>query len=187
MQREPYLLHPTRCCLMVIDPQERLMQAIYKAEKVIKTTVLMIQSAKVLGIPIIATTQYVKGLGPFVPEIAALLEGENAVDKVEFNAFANEKVVHAVAQLPSSVDTVLITGVEAHICVMQSAIGATQQGFVPWVIADAISSREKKNAKYALARMRSMGIEAGPAEMAVYELLGRAGTKEFKELLPYLK
>ncbi len=181
------LLNPRRCCLMIIDPQEKLMKAIHKAEKVVKNTSLMIHCARAFDIPILATTQYAKGLGPFVPEIAQLLDDLPSIDKMEFNAFRSADVRSYLRDLSSSIDTLLITGVEAHICVYQTAVGALNHRYRPWIIADAVSSRDKKNKKLALSRLRSMGIPVGPAEMAVYELLERAGTPEFKSLLPYLK
>ena len=183
----PQILHSSRCCLLVVDPQEKLMKVISKADKVIKNSVLMIRMAQTLKMPVLATTQYRKGLGPFVPEIEELLEGIPCIDKMEFNAFLNHDFRKALSELPASVDTLLITGVEAHICIYQTALGALHNGFRPWVVADAISSRDKKNHKLAIQRLLSMGVAAGPAEMAVYEILARADSGLFKAMRPYLK
>lgn len=180
-------LDPHRCCLFVVDPQERLMAAIHRADRVVRNTVLMIHCAKTLGIPILSSTQYRKGLGSFVPELAELLIDVPCADKTEFNALANQGVKQLVSQLPSDVDTFFLVGVEAHICVYQTAIGVFEAGYKPWVIADAVSSREKRHTALALSRMQAMGMAVGPAEMVVYELLGKAGTPEFKAVLPYLK
>ncbi|OPL16705.1 MAG: hypothetical protein AVO38_07360 [delta proteobacterium ML8_D] len=181
------ILNPKRCCLMVIDPQKNLMKAIHEAERVISNTALIIHCAKAMEIPIVATTQYKQGLGPFVPEIADLLADNNCVDKVEFNALANYKVKQCVADLSAAVDTLIMVGVEAHICVYQTASCAIRMGYRPWIVADAISSRKGRNTKLALRRMEIMGASVGPVEMAVYELLERAGTPIFKALLPYLR
>ena len=181
------ILNPRRCCLLVIDPQERLMEAIHKADRVIRNTALMIHCAKAMEIPIIATTQYEKGLGPFVPELAELLADVTCVDKIEFNALADYNVKQALTSLPVSVDTLIMVGIEAHICVYQTAICAIKMGYRPWIVADAISSRKKQNTKLALSRMEAIGVSVGPAEMAVYELLGKAGTPTFKAMLPHLK
>ncbi len=180
-------LNPRESCLLVIDPQERLMQAIYAVEKVIKNTVLMITCAKILNIPIIATTQYKKGLGPFVKEIKELLDDVVTVDKVEFNAFSNEEVLAKIKGLEAQIHNLFIVGVEAHICIYQTAIGAALKGFKPFVIADAISSREAKNAELAINRLQFLKIDVISTEMAIYELLKMAGTEEFKAMLPYLK
>ena len=74
--------------------------------------------------------------------------------------------------LPKSVDTLLLAGAEAHICIFQTAMGAIQAGYKPWIVADAVSSRDKRNAELALIRMQGLGMAVGPTEMAVYELLG---------------
>ena len=181
------ILNPGRCCLLIIDPQERLMKAIHKADRVIANTTLMIHCAKAMGIPIVATTQYKKGLGPFVPELAKMLADVTCVDKIEFNALANYNVKQVLANLPAAVDTLIMVGVEAHICVYQTAVCAIKMRYRPWIVADAISSRKKQNTKSALSRMEAIGVSVGPAEMAVYELLGKAGTPIFKAMLPHLK
>ena len=187
MENNFNMLTPDRCCLMVVDPQERLMSAIYKAERVVRNTSLLIHCAKTLEIPILATTQYIKGLGPYVPELEELVKDVPCIDKIEFNGFANPAVSKAISSLPGSVDTILLAGAEAHICIFQTAMGALKAGYHPWVVADAVSSREKRNATLALSRMQAIGMTVGPTEMAIYELLRKAGSPAFKAMLPHLK
>lgn len=181
------MLTPERCCLMIVDPQERLMAAIYEADRVVRNASLLIHCAKTLEIPIMATTQYKKGLGPFVPELEELLSDVPCLDKIEFNGCANPAVNKMIHSLPKTVDTLLLAGAEAHICIFQTAMGALKAGYQPWIAADAVSSREKRNAELALSRMQSLGMTVGPTEMAVYELLQRAGSSAFKAMLPHLK
>jgi nicotinamidase-related amidase len=181
------MLTPQRCCLMVVDPQERLMAAVYEAERVVRQTSLLIHCAKALEIPILATTQYKKGLGPFVPELDQLLSDVPCIDKTEFNGCANPAVRDMMNGLPKTLDTILLAGAEAHICIFQTAMGVMKAGYQPWIVADAVSSREKRNAELALSRMQSLGMTVGPAEMAVYELLYKAGSPAFKAMLPHLK
>ena len=187
MQQNFDMLTPQRCCLMIVDPQEKLMAAIYKAERVVQNTSLLIHCAKTLEIPILATTQYKKGLGPYVPELEELVSAVPCIDKIEFNAFASPAVNKMVNSLPKSVDTILLAGAEAHICIFQTAMGALKAGYQPWIVADAVSSREKRNVKLALSRMQALDMTAGPTEMAIYELLQKAGSPAFKAMLPYLK
>ena len=187
MENNTGLLTPQRCCLVLVDPQERLMAAIYEADRVISNSVLLIHCAKTLAIPILATTQYKKGLGPFVPELDELLTDVPCTDKVEFNGLANVSVNTMFNSLPKSVDTLLLAGAEAHICIFQTAMGALQAGYRPWIVADAVSSRDKRNAELALNRMQALGMAVGPTEMAVYELLHKAGSPAFKAMLPHLK
>jgi len=172
---------------MIVDPQERLMAAIYEAENVVRNTCLLIHCAKTLEIPILATTQYKKGLGPYVPELEELTADVPCIDKIEFNGFANPAVSKMINSLPKSVDTILLAGAEAHICIFQTAMGALKAGFQPWVVADAVSSREERNVKLAINRMLALGMTVGPAEMAIYELLHKAGSPSFKAMLPHLK
>jgi len=180
-------LTPERCCLLVVDPQVKLMAAIHEADRVIRNSGHMIHCAKILSIPILASTQYIKGLGPLVPELAELLKRVETVDKTEFNALANPGMKSLLAGLPRAVDTLLLVGAEAHICIYQTALGGLQAGYNVWVIADAVSSRDKFHVELAFARMRTLGIAVGPAEMVIYELLHQAGTPSFKAMLPYLK
>jgi nicotinamidase-related amidase len=181
------LLTPQRTCLLIVDPQERLMAAIYQAESVVRNARLLIHCAQILEIPILATTQYKKGLGPFVPELQELLSEIPCIDKIEFNVFANPAVKEMLDSLSPAVDTILLAGAEAHICIFQTAMGALRAGYQPWIPADAISSRNERNATLAVNRMRAEGMTVGSTEMAVYELLHKAGSPAFKAMLPHLK
>ena len=176
-----------QCCLYIIDPQERLMAHIHQADRVVANTVLMIRLARVLSIPILANTQYKKGIGPIVPELADLLSDVVCPDKVEFNGLANREVQAALNGLPATVDTLLLCGVETHICVDQTGRAALEAGYQVQVVAGAVSSRTPDNHGHGLRRLGECGAVVAPAEMIVYELLGRAGTDAFKAMLPYLK
>ncbi|CAK8719913.1 Isochorismatase-like domain-containing protein [Candidatus Electronema halotolerans] len=175
------------CCLLVIDPQERLMTHIHEAGRVSRNISLMLRLAEVLGIPVLACTQYKKGIGPFVPELAGLLADKPCVDKTEFNAVANPGMKRLLNHLPASVQTLLLCGVESHICIWQTAVGALQEGYEVQVVADAISSRTPENHAYGQQRLREIGAVLAPAEMLIYEFLHKAGTPAFKAMLPYLK
>lgn len=187
MKREPSFLRPEQCCLYVVDPQERLMAHIHGRDQVVKNISLMIHLAEVLHIPIIANTQYKKGIGPLVPELAGLLADIPCPDKTTFNGLANPEVRQLFDDLPPSVDTLLLCGVESHICIYQTTIGALQAGYRVRVVADGISSRTPDNDRFAKQRLRELGAILAPAEMIIYELLQKAGTPEFKAMLPYLK
>jgi nicotinamidase-related amidase len=176
-----------KCCLLVIDLQERLMPAIHDSAKVVDNTVLMLRCAGILGLPVLTTTQYSRGLGGFVPEIAGLVSEYVNIDKTEFNAFANDEFASKVGGMAKGGDTLIITGVESHICIYQTAIGALRAGFRPWIVSDAVSSRNSRHHEEAMSLLRSSGICAGPAEMAIYQLLERAGTDEFKAMLKHVR
>lgn len=180
------LLKPDTCFLHVVDVQESLMRQIHNAEEVAANVKLMLHCSKILGLPILANTQYKKGLGLYVPEIEELMEGVSRPDKVEFNAFANKETATLVDTLPASVTCMLIVGVETHICIHQTAMGALEKGITPYIVSDAVSSRTPENHQAGLARMQAEGCVVGPAEMFIYEMLGRAGSPEFKQILPFI-
>lgn len=181
-----FLITPEQCCLHVIDPQQSLMNQVFENERVTSVIKLMVEAAKIMGIPVLANTQYRKGLGPYVSELETLMADIPRIDKTEFSCCANEKTLGAIESLPKPVTTVLIVGVETHICIYQSAKGYLQKGFTPWVIADGVSSRTEANYCFGLRRLEQMGAVVGPAEMIIYELLAKAGTQVFKAVLPHV-
>ncbi|MDH3347631.1 MAG: isochorismatase family protein [Desulfobulbaceae bacterium] len=178
---------PQQCFLYVVDPQERLMPSIHESDLVLRNIALLIRTAGIFDIPLFATTQYKKGIGPLVPEIADLLGDAPCPDKLYFNGFGESSVREIMDGLPSLADTMIICGVESHICVYQSVIGALNAGFQVWVAADAVSSRTPENDQWGRERMKDLGAVIAPTEMIIYEFLQQAGTEKFKTLLPYLK
>ncbi len=180
------MLLPENCYLHIIDPQDRLMRQIHDADKVTATIAKIIHCAKIIDIPIIGNTQYKQGLGAYVPELEKLMVDVSRPDKTVFNALANRETKKLITALPASVTTAILVGVETHICIYQTAAGLQEIGVTPWVVADAVSSRTEVNHTLGLERMRDMDVVIGPAEMILYELLGKSGTPEFKEVLPHI-
>jgi nicotinamidase-related amidase len=174
------------CVLGVIDIQERLLPPIFEKERLFRNSQMLIRLAKILSLPVVLSTQYSKGLGQTIPEIASLLPNVRAVDKLEFGCFGNGEFCSAISVL-SGRNTLLLCGMEAHICVMQTALGALNQGLTVHVAADAVSSRTELNWKLGLERMKEAGAVISSAEMMTYELLSKSGSAEFKEMLQYLK
>ncbi len=175
-----------RCVLLVIDIQEKLLPPIYEKERLIRNSQLLIRLAKLLSIPMLFSTQYAKGLGQTVPEISSLVPGAEVKDKLQFGCFANGEFCSTFAGIKGR-DTLLLCGMETHICVMQTALGALNQGHIVHVAADAVSSRTKLNWKIGLQRMRDAGAVISSTEMMIYELLVKSGTTAFKEMLQHLK
>lgn len=180
------LLAPENVCLQIIDVQKSLMAKIHEAEKVAATIELMIRCAGILGLPVLANTQYKKGLGPYVDNVATLVAEVPQIDKVEFNALANAETAAFIDGLPDRVRTVALVGVETHICIYQTAMGLLERGKEVWIVSDGVSSRNVNDHREGLARLQSAGAAIGSAEMLTYELLGKAGTPEFKKFLPYI-
>lgn len=174
------------CVLAVIDIQEKLLPRIHDKERLIQNSRLLIRLANLLELPVIVSTQYAKGLGPTVPAILSLLPEARPVDKLEFGCFGNGEFCSAISLL-SGRNTLLVCGMETHICVLQTALGALNQGLLVHVAADAVGSRTELNWKLGLDRMRVAGCVISSAETMIYELLGKSGSPAFKEMLQYLK
>ncbi len=178
-------LRPEDSLLILIDPQEKLVRALYEPERLIKNLSLLIRAAQVFEVPIVATTQYRKGLGEYVPEIKEVLGAVEPLDKVEFSVLKNPVIAEKIQAL--SRKTLVLCGAETHICVYQSALSAIEKGYKVVVVADASSSRSPENISYGLTRMRELGAVVVSTEMLIYEWLEKAGTPAFKALLPYFK
>ena len=180
-------LEADRCALVVVDIQEKLLPPIFNKEQLVRNSQLLVRLAKMLPLPIMLTTQYSKGLGGTVPEIASLLNGTQAIDKLEFGCFGSNVFRSTLKALPGNRNTVLLCGMESHICVIQTALGALNEGYLVHVASDAVGARVEWNWKVGLDRMRDAGAVISSTEMMLYELLRCSGSPQFKELLPYLK
>ncbi len=180
-------LDPEQCALIVVDIQEKLLPPIWQKEQMVRNSQLLIRLAGILKIPALVTTQYAKGLGGTVPEIASLLPESSPIDKLMFSCFGSDVFCSLLKRLPGQRNTVLLCGMEAHICVTQTALAALREGYLVHVAADAVSSRTESNWRIGLDRMRDAGAVISSAEMMIYELLRSSGAPAFREMLPYLK
>jgi nicotinamidase-related amidase len=189
MARRP--LEHEQCALIVVDMQEKLLPPIWEKERLVRNAQILIRLAGILKIPALVTTQYAKGLGNTVPEIASLLPSSPpaypTIDKLMFSCFGSDVFCSLLKRLPGRRTTVLLCGMETHICVMQTALGALREGYLVHVASDAVSSRTELNWKIGLDRMRAAGAILSSTEMMIYELLRSSGAPAFRELLPYLK
>jgi nicotinamidase-related amidase len=180
-------LDPKQCALIVIDIQEKLLPPIFRKEQLVRNAQLLIRLAGILKIPTLMSTQYSKGLGNTVPEIATLLPDIQPLEKVVFSCFGSDVFCSALKRLPGNRNTVLLCGMETHICVAQTALAALREGYLVHVAADAVSSRTELNWQIGLDRMRAAGAVVSSTEMIIYEALGSSGTNEFKDMLKHLK
>jgi nicotinamidase-related amidase len=175
------LIDPRHALFLLVDLQERLMPAMHEPQQVIANALIMVAAAGRLGIPTVVTEQYPQGLGHTVPEISERLGQREAVyAKVTFSAAADPATMARLRQ--SRRQQVVLAGVEAHVCVTQTAIGLAQAGYQPFVVADATTSRKPQSAQLALERLRQNGVSIVSTEMVLFEWLGRAGTDEFREI-----
>ncbi len=185
MARRP--LEAEQCALVVVDIQEKLLPPIFQKEQLVRNAQLLIRAAGILKIPALVSTQYAKGLGGTVPEVASLLSGTEAVDKTLFSCFGSDVFCSLLKRLPGQRTTLLLCGMESHICVTQTALAALREGYLVHVASDAVSSRAEWNWKVGLDRMRAAGAVISSTEMMIYELMRSSSSAAFKELLPHLK
>ncbi|GEM_PF-97766 len=178
------LAHATST-LLVIDLQKKLLPHIEGAENIISASSYLIRAARELSIPILLTEQYPEGLGATDEKIAEALGAD--VQPISKTSFSCLDAPELSTQLDRERPQLILCGVEAHVCVLQTALQALEEGFSPFVVVDAIGSRKAGDYQAALHRMGQMGVSLVSAEMAVYELLREAGTAQFKALLPMLK
>lgn len=166
--------------LLVIDFQGKLAQVVHDSRAVLAEAAKLIRGAKALDLPILWTEQNPAGLGPTVPELAELLPGQ-PIPKFAFSCCGEEGFVAALKALDRH--QVLLCGIEAHVCVYQTAADLLTAGYQVHVAADAVSSRSPQNTAVGLARMQSLGAAITSVEMALFELLRVAQGDRFREIL----
>lgn len=186
------VLDRSHAVLAVVDIQERLAVAMAHREKVIARSRLMIHAAAIVGVPVIATRQYPRGLGDLEPEIVTALadiEERGArvirVDKLSFDCFSEDGFRAAVSECDRR--QIALCGMESHICIAQTALSGIRADLEVHVAADACCSRSDEHHHLALSRIGHAGGVVTTSESAAYELVGRAGTDEFKALLAVVK
>jgi isochorismate hydrolase len=179
------LIQRERACLLVVDMQERLLPAMTGAEPLLRQAEILIRAAKRLDLPILASEQYPKGLGSTVPALRDLLGNEiPPYPKTHFSCTEDPDIRARLQTLAQECgrDQAVVLGVEAHVCVLQTALGLPRLGLAPFVVGDAVASRQPESRQMALDRMARDGVEIVTTEMVLFEWLGKAGTAEFKEL-----
>jgi nicotinamidase-related amidase len=180
-------LEPEQCALIVVDIQEKLLPPIFQKEQLVRNAQLLIRLAGILKIPTLLTTQYSKGLGNTVADVAALLPEAQPIEKLAFSCFGSDAFCSSLKRLPGNRNTVVLCGIESHICVAQTALAALREGYLVHLASDAVSSRTEWNCKVGLDRMRAAGAVISSTEMIIYEALRSSGTSAFKDMLRYLK
>jgi nicotinamidase-related amidase len=178
----PAPLSPSDVALLVIDVQERLMAAMEPAaaEELVRQVGILIDAARALGVPIVATEQYPKGLGPTVPQVRERLGETRPIEKLEFSAGAAAEARSALAALPQR--AVIVCGVEAHVCVYQSAVDLLRRGYRVLLPEDAVLSRREQNRQVGLALSERAGAERTSVEAALFSLIGGAHHPAFKAI-----
>ena len=179
------MLDIQNCCLVVVDVQGKLARLMHDKESLFKNIQVLIQAAKILNIPILWCQQCPDALGPTVPQIAELLSGVEPINKASFSCCGCDKFNDKLNEL--SRQQVLLCGIEAHVCIYQTAADLLSKGFTVEVIADAVSSRTPENKHIAITKMSAEGVNVTTTEMALFELLRTADHPQFKQIAKLIK
>jgi nicotinamidase-related amidase len=179
------MLDAKKCCLVLIDVQEKLLRVMQDPDGVVKHCGILIQIAKTLNIPILWCQQYPKALGLTVAPLAELLNGLSPMDKLSFSCCGAPGFAGRLEAL--DVEAAVLCGIESHVCVFQTAMDILHQGLKVHVIADAVSSRTEENKQIGLSRMAAGGAVMSSVEMFLFELLRTAEHPKFKELAALIR
>lgn len=182
------LLDRARAQLLVVDVQDRLLPAMHEGEAMVERCAVLMQAARRLGIPVTISEQYRKGLGPSVARLDSIKGDAAVMEKMHFSCAADPALAARVEGLArSGRGQVVVCGIEAHVCVTQSALGFKEMGLPVTVITDAVTSRRPESVRTAFDRLSAAGVVLANTEMAVFEWLHQAGTPEFKDLAKLIK
>jgi hypothetical protein len=170
---------------LVIDIQEKLFPFISGHEILALNSGILIRGIQVLQVPILVTEQYTKGLGPTIQPLRALFDAGQPMEKTAFSCCDDHLIMDHIAALNKKF--IIITGIEAHVCVLQTATDLLERGYIPVIAEDCVSSRRLNDKNMAINRMRRMGVVITTYESVLFELLRYSGTEEFKAISRLVK
>ena len=177
------LVEAKKSTLFLVDMQERLLPAMTGGAEAEAKCMILLKAAKALDVPITVSEQYPKGLGHTVPGLREEIGNAPVFEKLAFSCWRDPAIkTHMIGHHEKGRPLVILAGIEAHVCVMQTAADLSAMGFGVFAVADAMASRAPASRQMALERMRENGVSIVNTEMVVFELLGQAGTPEFKAL-----
>jgi nicotinamidase-related amidase len=179
------MLDIKKSSLVVVDVQGKLASLMYDRDALLKNIRILIQAAKILDIPILWCQQSPDALGSTVPEIAELLTDNEPINKSSFSCCGDEQFISKLTTLTRP--QILLTGIETHVCIYQTAVDLLEKNYEVTVITDAVSSRTLDNKQIAISKMQTMGINISTTEMALFELLKTADHPEFKQIAKLVK
>lgn len=185
---EKFYISQEEVILIITDIQEKLVNAMKKdvAEEVIKNNKLLIEIAKIFNIPLILTEQYPKGLGKTVEEIKNSLPEYKPIEKITFSSLLEPEFEKELIKYFNR-KKVILTGMETHVCIWQTFLDLTKRGYIVFVPKDAVCSRKKLDWEAGLDLIKLAGGIVTTTETLIFQLLKKAGTPEFKEVLKYIK
>ena len=175
------LINEDESLFLIIDVQQKLLNAIFNKPVVERYTSILSHASQILGIPVIATEQYPKGLGNTVETVRDFLSKDAKVfEKISFSALENIEIKKSI--ISTRKKQIIIFGIETHICVNQTVLALIEEGFEVFVVSDACGSRDEAEHNAGLNRMKSHGANIITTEMVLFELLKSAKHPNFKEI-----
>ena len=185
MSIDKFMLDRNKAMLLIIDIQERLAVVMDRKDQVVKNTQHLIELAKLQNLPTVVTEQYPKGLGKTIPEIQSSLRLYLPIEKVSFSCCGEPSFNEHIKRLDRK--QVIVTGMETHVCVLQTCLGLIKDGYDVHLVADAVCSRTKANWRSGVELIRDAGGVLTNTETVLFQLLGVAGTPEFKAISNRIK
>ncbi len=182
---DQFFINEHDTALLIIDIQDRLAAAMRHKEQVVNNCLHLIELAKLMSIPILVTEQYPKGLGPTLPEIKEALPVYAPIEKLSFDCCQEPGFLEKIAALGKK--KLILTGMETHICVLQTCLGLMKEGFSVQVIQDAVCSRTKRNFNTGMSFMDRAGAVITCTEIVLFQLLQKAGSENFKIISKRIK
>jgi nicotinamidase-related amidase len=179
------MLNVEKTTLVIIDVQEKLSRVMHEKEKLFENLQKLIKGVQILEIPILVTEQNPNGLGPTVPELAPLLSDTKPIIKFSFSCCGEEPFIREIEKMNRK--QILLTGIETHVCVYQTAIDLIEAGYEVHTVIDCVSSRTLENKNLALDKIKSEGSKLTSVEIALFELLRTAKSPNFKDLSKIVK
>lgn len=174
------LINAKRSCLLVVDIQGKLVPAVHDHETLISHCQWLLEIAAIIGVPVLTSEQYPQGLGGTVAAIDSLVPAEGKMSKVHFSCAADAQCLAKINS--TGRDQVIIVGMEAHVCVQQTALQLKAEGKEVFVVADAVGSRNPEDKALALERMRQNGLQIVSREMVAFEWMEKSGTDSFRQI-----
>ena len=179
------LLDKEKTGLVVVDIQTKLLPAMGNKERVAGNAVKLVHLARLFDMPVVLTEQNPERIGPTIPEIKDILPSYSPIEKLDFDSCSLDSFIE---QLKSKeIINIILTGIESHICVFQTCVSLIEKGYIVHVPRDAVDSRAEENWLTALNLMEKAGAVITSTETVIFQILKRAGTKEFKEMLKLIK
>lgn len=185
MNQHPHILDRQKTALLIIDVQEAINAVMHTGDLVVESVVKLIKACRILSVPIFITEQYPKGLGPTETKVMDALAGQTPIQKMNFSCCRSDDLVSQLRA--AGAKQVIVVGIESHVCVLQTSLDLTALDFQVHLPKEATSSRKEMDYLTALERMQNTGVIITTVEAALFELLEKAGTPEFREVSRLIK